>query len=424
MKTLTLLLSAAALTAFGFPSVSDVTISADSAARRVTVNYTLADGPAIITAEFLTNGVPLNAALCACVYGDVNKRVTNGVHELVWLVDHSGFNARLDDAAVTARMKAWPLETPPDYLVVGLDGPNDVRYFTSTNALPGGLANDDYRTRYLVMRKIPAAGARRRLGYQPGETGPFLAGSGSTAGIDTRSRETPRMVSFTNDFWMGVYPVTQAQWGRIRPDLNPSNFKTGSDASLRPVEQVKYGDVRPTTWPTDGHVFTASDESSCWIARLRARSGIAFDLPTDAQWEFAARAGCDTSLYNGTGVSVMNEAFDAALDKLGWFVANANGTTHPVGLKLPNNWGLYDVLGNVWELVLDKGDTTGATIAGDETVDPPGSASCSNPGRCKRGGGWYSPARQCRCAIRGAENETFTNYGTGFRLMAPIGLVW
>ena len=419
MKTLTLLLSAAALTAFGFPSVSDVTISADSAARRVTVNYTLADGPAIITAEFLTNGVPLDAALCACVYGDVNKRVTNGVHELVWLVDHSGFNARLDDAAVTARMKAWPLETPPDYLVVGLDGPNDVRYFTSTNALPGGLANDDYRTRYLVMRKIPAAGARRRLGCNPGENGV------KAANFNTMVRETARVVTFTNDFWIGVFPVTQGQWCRCWTSAesfisNPSSFKNRTDSDVRPVENMEYAKVRPDTWPADGHAFSGN---ATWIGRLRALSGVAFDLPTDAQWEFACRAGCDTALYNGKGVG-FPEGYDPELDKLGWFTANAGNQSHPVGQKVPNAWGLYDMLGNVWENVLDLAADGSVSISGDEAVEPAGAATASPRMRCKRGGGWMSTARQCRCGMRGAEVVTFKRGDSGFRLMAPIGLVW
>lgn len=430
MSKLMLLAALAATTAgFGFPVLSDVTITANDTARRVTVSYTLANGPAIVTAEILTNGVAIGAAKCATQYGDVNCLVpSNGVHSFTWLADHDGFNARLDNMQITARVRAWATDTPPDYLVVGLDGPNDVRYFTSTNALPGGLANEDYRVRYLVMRKIPAAGARSRLGCAIGETGAYVL-DGKSVVADTRVRELPRMVTFTNDFWLGIYPVTQGQWKRIRPDNNPSTHGGYADSHLRPVEGVGWvpsnnGNVRPTTWPQDGHVLTVTVGSDYWILRLRYRTGVQFDLPTDAQWEFACRAGCVTALYDGTGLS-NTEGFDANLDKLGWFLFNSGNITHPVGLKQPNAWGLYDMLGNVWEMVLDLAADGGVSISNEETVEPTGPASVSGTKmRCKRGGGHYSVARQCRCAMRGAEPEYYVNNGTGFRLMAPLGLTW
>ena len=420
MKTSLLLLVAGAATAlFGLPSVTDVAVTADTTARRVTVSYVLADGPAIVTAEFLTNGVPVDAAAGACVYGDVNRKVaSDGAHAFTWLADHSGFNARLDGVDVTARVTAWDVACPPDYLAVGVEAPHDVRFFTSTNALPGGLAHADWRTRYILMRKIPAAGARRRLGCMRGENG-VAALNGA---YNTTHRETPRMVTFTNDFWMGVFPVTQGQWKRCWTSENmqsscPSAFADRADADLRPVDNMVYTDIRPDTWPADGHAFTDG-----WIGRLRRLTGVAFDLPTDAQWEFACRAGGDTALYSGKGVTTP-DGEDAEVGRIGWYEKNA-GETKPVGLKAPNAWGLYDMLGNVWESVLDLAADGSVSISGDESVEPTGPASASPRMRCKRGGGWRSTARQCRCAMRGAEVPTFKRNDSGFRLMAPIGLVW
>ena len=417
-----LLFCAFAVTAaslFGTPTVSNVRVTTDAATRRVTVAYELSGGPAIITMEMLTNGVAVGEADCTALYGDVNKQVADDENrQAVWLVDHEKLNVQLEN--VTVSVKAWSIGAPPDYLVVGLDGPNDVRYFVSAEALPGGVDSDDYRTRYIVLRKISAAGARRRLGCNPGETGVVV----SDKGVDTRARETPRMVNFTNDFWMAVYPVTQDQWMRVSRKGNPSTHGTYSYSRFLPVEGVKYSDIRPTTWPQDNHIFNYTEMSETFCSILRNRSGVEFDLPTDAQWEFACRAGTDSALYDGNALTYTElDPLDPNLDDLAWYGGNANGRTHIVGTKRPNGWGLYDMCGNVWEMVLDLDDGT-AAMSGAETTEPIGLTSATNRCRLRRGGAYYSPARQCRSAFHGAEGESFTNYGTGFRLMAPIDLTW
>jgi len=419
-----LLFCAFAVTAaslFGAPTVSDVRVTADASTRRVTVAYSLSGGPAIVTMEMLTNGVSVGEANCTALYGDVNRRVADGNgHEAVWLVDHEQLNVRLE--SVTALVKAWSDEAPPDYLVVGLDGPKDVRYFTSDAALPGGVGSDDYRTRYLVLRRIPAAGARRRLGCSAGENGTYIAAQG----VDTRGRETARTVNFTNDFWMAIYPVTQDQWMRVSRKGNTSNNQS---SRLLPVEGVKYTDVRPTTWPSDQHIFNYQEDSETFCSILRYRSGVEFDLPTDAQWEFACRAGTDSALYDGNGLQQTEKVLDPNLDKLAWYGGNSKdstqgeGSTHVVGKKQPNPWGLYDLYGNVWELVLDLGDGT-STVSGEEMIEPVGLTSATPKYRQRRGGCFYAPGRQCRSAFRAAEPEDFTSNSSGFRVVAPIGLKW
>ena len=405
-------------TAQALPTISNVALSVNETQRRATITYELSDGPAIVTADILTNGISVGEANCTGMCLDVNKLVTNGVHEILWLVDHGGTEGlRLEGAQVEAKLTAWRPETPPDYLVVGLTCTNDVRYYTSTNALPGGIGNAAWRTTHIVMRKIPAAGARFRLGCNAGENG---VKDGSN--FDTSARETPRIVTLTNDFWMGVFEFTQGQYIQmIQDNYNPSVFRGYPDSPLRPMENRNWNTVHDSGWPESNHWVSANS----FLYRLRRRTGVEFDLPTDAQWEFACRAGCYAALYSGLGVPYPTGT-DPNVDKLAWYDKNSGGQTHPVGLKEPNAWGLYDMLGNVWEWCLDWGNSS-VPLSGEETVEPVGltwAETNSSHERVKRGGSFYNQARCSRCAFRGLEDRTFGNQGSGFRVIAPVTLKW
>jgi len=426
--TTILLLSACLALAHGssaLPTISNVALSVNETQRRATITYELAGGPAIVTADILTNGVSIGEANCAGMCLDVNKLVTNGVHEILWLVDHGGTEGlRLEGSQVEAKLTAWRHETPPDYLVVGLNCTDDVRYFISTNALPGGIQNNAWRTTHIVMRKIPAAGARYRQGCNTGEGGTVKSGEGY---YDTRPRETPRIVTLTNDFWMGVFEFTQGQFMQVVTN-NPSQYKNYADSPLCPVEMITWNRTRDSGWPEDGHVVTTEG----FMYKLRRRTGVEFDLPTDAQWEFACRAGCEAALYDGKGVAAPT-GVDANVDKLAWYDKNSGGRTRPVGLKQPNAWGLYDMLGNVWEWCLDWTNSQ-ITMPGDEAVEPYGllleqtqynQTGGATAERIKRGGSFLNPARSSRCASRGMEDRnTGAVRNTGFRVIAPITLKW
>ena len=188
-------------------------------------------------------------------------------------------------------------------------------------------------------------------------------------------------------FGIGAYEVTQAQYEAIM-GTNPSHFQ-GTGKENNPVEMVTWYDAR------------------AFCTALSAQTGRTFTLPSEAQWEYACRAGT-TTLYS-FGDS------DALLGNYAWWDGNANGRTHPVGKKLPNAWGIYDMLGNVWEWCLDsKHDNyTGAPNDGSAWEPDTGSD------RIFRGGGWfyYNPW-YFRSADRNGDYPGYGYSGIGFRVVA------
>ena len=195
-------------------------------------------------------------------------------------------------------------------------------------------------------------------------------------------------VTLTKGYWLGKTEVTQAQWEALM-EGNPSNFK-GPD---RPVENVSWDDAMEYC-----RKLTERERSAG-----RLPDGYEYTLPTEAQWEYACRAGT-TGDYSGTG----------NLDDMGWYMDNSESQTHPVGQKRPNTWGLYDMHGNVSEWCRDwKGGYPGGTV-----TDPIGPPSGSD--RVYRGGCWSGVAAYCRSARRDWCGPGLRDYGLGFRLaLAP-----
>ncbi len=188
-------------------------------------------------------------------------------------------------------------------------------------------------------------------------------------------------VIISQPFYLGKTEVTQEQWRAVMGN-NPSLFK-GDD---RPVEQVSWDDVQE------------------FIRRLNDKEGKAvYRLPTEAEWEYAARAGSTTAFSFGDDSSQLGE--------YAWYSENSGRETHPVGSRKANVWGLYDMHGNVWEWVQDwYGQYTPETI-----TDPSGPESGSV--RVCRGGGWVSDARLCRSASRNSGTPDLRGSNLGFRLL-------
>jgi len=194
--------------------------------------------------------------------------------------------------------------------------------------------------------------------------------------------ETQHQVTISHPFYMQTTPVTQGQWQKVMGN-NPSYFK--GDDNL-PVETVSWSNVQE------------------FIGRLNRQEGTdKYRLPTEAEWEYACRAGSTTVYCFGDDPGRLGE--------YAWYNDNSERTTHPVGGKKPNTWGLYDMHGNVWEWVKDLyGDYPSGSV-----TDPEGSSEGS--ARVHRGGSWYYNARYCRSAYRNFYDPGLRNRHLGFRLL-------
>jgi formylglycine-generating enzyme required for sulfatase activity len=203
-----------------------------------------------------------------------------------------------------------------------------------------------------------------------------------TMGSDRESNEKPaHKVRINKSFYLSVYEVTQAQWQAIMGN-NPSSFK--SDPKL-PVETVSWEKVQE------------------FIRKLNAKEkGKAYRLPTEAEWEYAARAGTKTLYSFGENPK--------QLGPYAWCGKGANNQTHPIGQRKPNAWGLYDMHGNVWEWVQDWFGVYPA----EATTDPAGPPAGTH--RVFRGGSWSTDVGHCRSAHRSAERVNRQHGDLGFRL--------
>ena len=265
------------------------------------------------------------------------------------------------------------------YCVIDVSkGPNASKYdVTYLSAEPKGGWTDEYKTTKLVLRRIEP-GKFKMLGKCD--------------------------VILTKPFYCGIFEVTQKQYELVKGD-NPSKIK----GDMLPVTDLRWGMIRGDTkiydWPNIDDV-----DARTFVGRIQARTGLKFDLPTEAQWEYACRAGT-TSTYNNGGDSVDD------LRKLGRFRDNQNdgkggeeGCAN-VGMYQPNAWGLYDMHGNAWEWCLDwyGGLTEGVT-------DPVGPFNGS--GRAIRGGSWHCESNRIGSGRRDVGCGDSTSYG--FRLFLTL----
>jgi formylglycine-generating enzyme required for sulfatase activity len=207
--------------------------------------------------------------------------------------------------------------------------------------------------------------------------GTFRMGSPATD-VDRDVDEGPQTaVTISRGFWMGGYEVTQGEYLALM-GTNPSSFQGLS----YPVEAVSWNDATRYC-----EVLTQRDRGSGWIP-----PNSVYRLPSEAEWEYACRAWTSTRFSYGNDPDYTN------LTDYAWYGANSGGMTHPVGQKLPNPWGLYDMHGNVYEWCQDWYGRYPGGIA----IDPTGPATGSN--RVIRGGYFGAYARHCRSALRFSSN--------------------
>ena len=218
-------------------------------------------------------------------------------------------------------------------------------------------------------------------------------------------------MTITRAFLMKTTEVTQAEWQAVMGN-NPSYFagEPGRGAACGancPVEQVSWNDAVDYV----NRLSDAADLARCYDAN-RAFAGLGclgYRLPTEAEWEYAARAGTQTAYHTGVNTQTNTCNNDPNLNLAGWYCGNAANTTHPVGLKQVNAWGLYDMHGNVWEWVQDWY----AAYPAGAAVDPVGPAAGVNG--VKRGGSWNDNARYARAAYRFSNSPGIRGPIVGFR---------
>ena len=242
----------------------------------------------------------------------------------------------------------------------------------------GGFNTDEYKTTKLVLRRI--------------EAGTFKMGSPQDE-LGRSENEDLHAVTLSKPYWMGVFEVTQKQWELAMGD-NPARHV----GNKRPVECVSYEAVRGsnagTNWPANNAV-----DATSFMGVLRAKTGLAFDLPTEAQWEYACRAGTTTALNSGKNLETEDAAWGDVespnMDEVGQY-DNRYAFHSEAGTHLPNAWGLYDMHGNVWEWCLDWYEESLGTGA---ATDPKGSQTPTY--RVNRGGSWFYGPSYCRSSFRG-----------------------
>ena len=400
------------------------------------VDYTLANHPGIVRMDVLTNGVSIGVEHLATFTGDYSVTesdvVQPGSRTLRWRA-RKDWRGNLATNAVV-RLSAYYTnqidQIPGVYMRVDLnDGQSASSYpvvytFTGPSTDDAGHASDTSdMDRYLWLRRVGSSGPTT---YTQGSTtyGSLTDNAGTA--------ETKRQVTLSEGFFAGVFPVTQAQYVRVINKINGSQ----SGGSYAPVNYVSYENIRGSrtgdsvNWPNTGHGKVGE---SSFLHALRSRTGLEFDLPTEAQWEFLCRAGTDTDFNDGSNLSptnyyigatlVQNIQYDVHLAEIGWFGnSTVVGTgnlpakgAQRVGQKNPNAWGLYDCHGNVWEWCLDWS----ASLTTSAVTDPVGASSGSS--RVIRGGGNDNKAFECCSARRSDATAGYQNYpNVGFRLVCPF----
>jgi formylglycine-generating enzyme required for sulfatase activity len=232
----------------------------------------------------------------------------------------------------------------------------------------------------LQVHPILAQGSNNRKSYEPEMV--FVQGGTFQMGIESVIIDERPVHSVTlSDYYIGKYEVTQSQWREVMG----TNRSLHSDCDQCPEEQVSW------------------DDAQVFIEKLNAMTGRQYRLPTEAEWEFSARGGREGKGYVYSGSNDLNE--------VGYFYENANDETHTAGKKRPNELGIFDMSGNVWEWC---SDWYGSYVS-QPVLNPQGASTGDL--RVLRGGSWNDNARYCQVSSRYRNIPSGRFYGYGFRLV-------
>ncbi len=462
MKKIKLLAGAAFLAAQSVfaagavPEVMNVTMC-QNPNHHVTISYSLSNASAVVTADIQTNSpagwISIGAANMMRLSGDVDRVVSTGdVHVITWVpLEEAWTNAitSIPAGGVRAVLTAWALEDPPPYMVTYLnsDVPESdrIRYFVSANALPdGGLTNDAYRTTHLVMKKIPARGVTWLMGATGLQKG--VSSSQLDAVLDGGMKtEDAHFVTFTNNYYMGVYELTQAQWKMLLENYGAAYYAIERD--MRPMERVSYYAARENDCLTTSLItvsggaeydYPLGPHPQSFMGRLRTHvlSHAAFDLPSEAQWEFACRGGYPSGYY-GDGRRLFNRLSTPDLydsDRVCGYnspsgtievasLSPAEGGTQIVGVNtVTNGYGLYNMHGNVSEWCLDWCANNVAALGGAVNTTALTNGTVCAGYRLKRGGNYINAYTFARPSYRNPSGPDTGRSNGGLRVCCPCGV--
>ena len=228
------------------------------------------------------------------------------------------------------------------------------------------------------------------------KAGTFIMGSPDTE-LNHGEDEVQHNVTISNDFYMGVYEVTNEQYKTLMGT-------TTSQLNLEdkfPVENISWDSINNK----EGFIAKLNEKFSAYLP-----TGYKFSLPTEAQWEYACRAGTQGPL-NYVADNTKNYNDPVNIGTVAWYSENSNETTHEVGKKTANSWGLYDMHGNVLEWCLDS--TSGEPFSSEAVTDPIGT---TGPYKIMRGSAWEFDSTMCRSAHRFGADSNKSNNLAGFRL--------
>jgi len=412
------------------PVVSNVSMTQASGGRLVTIKYSLSED-AVVTLDVMTNATPNAAtgwtsiggeAVCNA-QGAVWRKVTGadadgeGKYTITWRPDLSwtgeqGKGFKVPDGCAKAVVTAWSLNNTPNYMVVDITstgGAGTEKYYPAADFVPSGVTNSLYKTGSLLMRKIMAKDVT------------WMMGSVAEVGRNA-TRETSHQVTLTNNYYIGIYQVTLTQWQQVAGYTPSKSTEPTQDLPMASVAYVSYTDIRQgkgtasAAASATGGVYPAEPYEDSFLGLLRTKTGLDFDLPSEAQWEFAARAGNGEGYWgNGSKMSIAANK-DVNLAKLGRYQYSEDGSGRAiVGSYAPNAWGLYDVHGNVWEWCLDR--------YADNITDLNGAVKTGPSGNCsQRGGAFSAVAGSCRPAYRAYASPANRSSTDGFRLLCTAGL--
>ena len=378
------------------PEISNVALY-QSNGRDVRFSYVLSGEPAVVTARFIDAdaGDYLPDGLARTFAGAVNKVVQPSASpkEAAWLAGKDGcerqFNVRLE-------LTAWSETEPPLYMDVDL-ATGETTYHCTTNSLPAAIGSNAAKTTHLVLRRIPQT-----------DTAGFLLG-------DNSSPAECATVHITRPFYLAIYEFTQGQANTVFGDT----WLPAKLADAAAVDPNLLGAAKPVTgwenyrlrgygqWPTNDTEGLTPVGSHGLVMRMRNLTGLAFNLPTEAQWEYACRAGSNGRYPWGDSSSAAVAAKYALVN-----FGTAEPRPQEVGMLEPNAWGLYDMIGNVGEMTLTY-HVDGYWSATDY-VDPRGPAKTATSSYVSRGYGYSGWWTATTCFGRGPTDGA--SVAMGFRL--------